>query len=71
MRIKDQTIYEISTDKFKYLKRKENKVLYRVDINELNKRLERENRSNFYTTVLFTILCFSILFILSLLSIKF
>jgi len=71
MKIRDQVIHDFRSDKFRYLKRDENKIVHRVDINDLNKRLNRSNRSNFYTTVLFTILCLSGLVVLSLISIKF
>ena len=71
MKIRDQVIHDFRSDKFRYLKRDENKIVHRVDINDLNKRLNRTNRSNFYTTVLFTILCLSGLVVLSLISIKF
>ena len=66
MKIKNQVIHDFSSDKFRHIQRDENKIVHRVDINELNKRLNRSNRSNFYTTVLFIILCLSGLVVLSL-----
>ena len=71
MKIKEQTTYDIDSEQFKYLKREENKTLYRVDINELNQRLNRTKRSNFYTTISVAILCLSCLIILTVISIKF
>jgi hypothetical protein len=68
---KQQAIYDIKTDKFKYLKREDNRILNRVDINELNKRLNKAKKSNFYKTCLLTILCLSSLIVLSLIGIKF
>jgi hypothetical protein len=68
---KTQTIYDLSADKFKHLKREENRILHKVDINELNKRLNKTKKSNFYKTCLLTILCLSSLIVLSLIGIKF
>jgi len=71
MRIKKQTTYNINSDKFKYLEREVNNHLNRVDINDLNKRLNITKRSNFYTTSLFAILGLSCLVILSLIGFRF
>ena len=68
---KQQAIYDIKTDKFKYLKREQNRISNRVDVNELNKRLNKTKKSNFYKTCLLTILCLSSLIVLSLIGIKF
>ena len=68
---KQQAIYDIKTDKFKYLKREKNRILNRVDINELNKRLNETKRINFYVTVLVTIVCLLGITSLILVSIKF
>ena len=53
MSFKQQTTYNIDSNRFTYLKREENKVLHKVDINELNERLNKTKRSNFYTTTFF------------------
>tara|TARA_B110000971_G_C19883156_1_gene441668 strand:- start:597 stop:812 length:216 start_codon:yes stop_codon:yes gene_type:complete len=71
MRFKEPIKYDISLDRYKYLKREKNRFLHRVDINELNKRLNATNRSNFYTTTLFVVLCLSCLIALSLIGIIF
>ena len=71
MKNKDQTIYDINSDRFRYLKREENSHLHKVDINELNKRLNRAKRSNFYSTALVAVFCFFCLTTLCLISIKF
>jgi hypothetical protein len=71
MSFKEQTIYEQKTGQFKYLSRGKNIILHRVDINELNKRLNRTKRSSFYTTILISMICFSSLAILVIISIKF
>ena len=71
MRTKGQTIYDLNTDQFKYLKREENIVLHRVDINDLNKKLNQAKRSNFYRTAFILMACFSLLSILCFIGIKF
>ncbi len=71
MKIKNQTVYDLNLEQFKYLRRKENTHLRRVDINELNKRLNETKRFNFYVTVLVTIVCLLGITSLILVSIKF
>ena len=71
MKTKEQTVYDLNSEKFKYLQRKENAHLHRADINELNKRLNQTKRSNFYSTVLVSVLCLFCLVTLSLISVKF
>jgi hypothetical protein len=68
---KQQAIYDIKTDKFKYLKREQNRISNRVDVNELNKRLNKTKRSNFYITTLVSIVCLLGMISLILVSIKF
>ena len=70
MKIKEQTIYDLDSEQFKYLKREDSKTLNRVDINDLNQRLNQTRKSNFYTTIAVVILCLSCLIILSVISIK-
>jgi len=63
MKTKNQTTYDLSSDQFIHLKRRDS-VLHRVDINDLNKRLNETRKSNFYTTtfnVLFSTCCLIIL----------
>ncbi len=71
MSFKQQITYNIESNRFTYLKREENKVLHKVDINELNERLNKTKRSNFYTTTLFVVICLSCLAVLSFISLKF
>ena len=71
MSTKEQTTYDLNSGKFKFLKKVESRNLHRVDINELNKKLNESKRSNFYNTVLIGTVCFSSLAILALISIKF
>ena len=68
---KQQAIYDIKTDKFKYLKREQNRISNRVDVNELNKRLNKTKRVNFYITALVSIFCLMGMIALALVSIKF
>ena len=71
MRIKQQKIYDINSDEFIHLKREENRILHRVDINELNKRLNETRKSNFYATTLIVSICLSGLVVLSFIGLKF
>ena len=71
MKFKEQITYDLNSNQFKYLKREENRTLHRVDINELNKRLNETRKSNFYATTLFVILCLSLLIIISFIGLKF
>ena len=69
MIIKDQIVYDEKSNKFKHLKKDENRFLHRVDINELNKRLNQTRKSNFYNTTLIAMLCLSSLVLLGLVSV--
>ena len=71
MRTKERATYDLNSDQFKYLKRQEGKILHRVDINELNKRLNEAKKSNIYNTALAVIVGLSCLTILSLIGINF
>ena len=71
MKIKSQTIYDLNSEQFKYLQKEEDKISLKVDINELNKRLNQTKRSNFYTTSLVVVFFISSLIALSIISIKF
>ena len=70
MKTKNQTTYDLSSDQFIHLKRRDS-VLHRVDINDLNKRLNETKKTSFYTTTLVVIVCFSFLTALALIGIKF
>ena len=71
MKIKGQTIYDLNSEQFKYLQKEDDKSPRRVDINELNKRLNQTKRSNFYTTSLVVVFFSASLIALSVISIKF
>ena len=44
MKPKEQVIFDISADKFRYLHREENKIRHKVDIVDLNKRLNEKRK---------------------------
>ena len=71
MKIKGQTIYDLNSEQFKYLQKEDDKSSLRVDINELNKRLNQTKRSNFYTTSLAVVFFSAGLIALCVISIKF
>ena len=71
MKAKEQVVFDISADKFRYLHRDENKIKHKVDIVDLNKRLNEKKKMNFYTNT--KIIGLSIIFfaIFALISLKF
>jgi hypothetical protein len=71
MRTRKQTTYNIDSEQFKYLEREDNIHLHRVDINELNKRLNATKKANFYTTTLIVVFFLSCLSIISFIAVKF
>jgi hypothetical protein len=71
MKSKNQTIYDIHSDQFKYLKEDKNVHSHRVDINVLNKKLNIAKKSSFYRTTLIFMFSLLSLFIVTLVSIKF
>ena len=71
MSFKGHIIYDLHSEKFKHLKRDENKRSHRVSINDLNKRLNEDKKSNFYATALVVFFGLASLAIFTLISIKF
>jgi hypothetical protein len=71
MKVKEQIIYDINSEQFKYLQKGKDKHTFKVDINDLNKRLNETKKTSFYTTTLVVIVCFSFLTALALIGIKF
>jgi len=69
METKPQINFDINLQKFEYLKRKEKKRKG-VDINELNNRLDKTKRSDFYTNVKIIALCLSFIAIIFFISWK-
>ena len=71
MKFKEQITYDLNSNQFKYLKREENRTLHRVDINELNKKLNEDRKNNFYTNALVVALSGFFLAILCIIGLKF
>ena len=71
MKVKEQIIYDINSEQFKYLQKWKDKHTFKVDINDLNKRLNETKRTNFYTTSFFVVFFLACLIALSIVSIKF
>tara|TARA_B110000444_G_C18325025_1_gene360176 strand:+ start:127 stop:342 length:216 start_codon:yes stop_codon:yes gene_type:complete len=63
MRAKEQVIFDIKADKFRYLRSGENKIKNRVNIDTLNKRLNRVKKLNIYNNA--KMIVFSVFIILS------
>jgi hypothetical protein len=64
MKFKEQVVFDIGEEKFKYLHRENNNNRNRVDIVDLNKKLNQTKKINFYTNVkIITVLllCLSII----------
>ena len=71
MKAKEQVIFDIGNDKFRYLHREDIATKNRVDINELNKKLNHDKKINFYTnTKLITVSLLALAFF-TLISLKF
>ena len=49
MKFRDQVVFDINEEKFKYLHRESKDKLNRVDMIDLNKRLNETKKMNFYT----------------------
>jgi hypothetical protein len=71
MRSKAHVIFDIQTEKFKYLHRAENKVKNTVDIDVLNKRLSRIKRLNIYSNAKMIVFSLVVLLLFALLSASF
>tara|TARA_B110001452_G_scaffold109865_1_gene91160 strand:+ start:65 stop:280 length:216 start_codon:yes stop_codon:yes gene_type:complete len=63
--------YDINLDKYKYLKREDKVYLNRVDVNQLNKRLNITKKSNLQSTIIIIALTSFFLATLIFISIKF
>ena len=71
MKYMEKVIFDIGEDKFKYLQRDNEIRIKKVDMNELNKRLNQSKKINFYTnTKIFAVSLFC-LSIIALISLKF
>lgn len=66
---KEQVIFDINADKFRYLYREENKIKQKVDIIELNRRLNENKKVNFYSNtkiIAFSLIVFGILALITM-----
>jgi len=71
MKVRKQVILDIVPQKFQHLVREENKVTKRINIIDLNKRLNKTKKSNiYYNTKIITssIICLALI---SLICLKF
>ena len=71
MDVKSRVINNQDSEQFKYLQRGENKHAHRVDINELNARLNQTKWTNFFSNSMFVIFFSICVIVLSVISIKF
>ena len=71
MRTKEHVIFDIKTEKFRYLHREENKIKKKVDIDVLNRRLNTVRKSNIYSNAKMIFITLSTVVIFVLISIKF
>jgi hypothetical protein len=70
MKFRDQVIFDIGEEKFKYLHR-EDKNTNRVDIVELNKRLNETKKINLYINIKIILVSLSLVSIIALISLNF
>ena len=70
MKSKAQVIFDIGSEKFKYLEREEKKIK-RVDMRDLNARLNETKKANIYNNSKIIILSLFCLGVVALISLKF
>ena len=70
MKLKDQVVFDIGADKFKYLQRVNKNKNNRVDIIDLNKRLNITKKNNVYTNLKIIFSAFLFLGVITLISLK-
>ena len=71
MRTKEHVIFDIKTEKFRYLHREENKIKKKVDIDVLNRRLNTIKTLNIYSNAKSIFISLFTIVIFVLISIKF
>ena len=71
MKAKEQVIFDIQAEKFKYLHRDETKIKNRVNIDTLNKRLNEVKKLNFYSNAKMIIVTLLVVAAVILISLKF
>ena len=70
MKSKAQVIFDIGSEKFKYLEREEKKIK-RVDMRDLNARLNETKKANLYNNSKIIVLSLFCLGFVALISLKF
>jgi len=68
---KNQIFFNTELEKFKYLQREDNKKTKKVDIINLNARLNRNKKLNFYTNIKIIVFSISCLSIVTLITLEF
>jgi hypothetical protein len=71
MKYRGQVVFDIRQDKFKYLHREDTNMKSRVDIVDLNKRLNETRKINFYDNAKIIFVSLLLLGMVALLSAKF
>jgi hypothetical protein len=71
MRGKEQVVFDIESEKFRYLHREEDKLKNKVDIDVLNKRLNRVKKLNIYSNAKMITLALLIVVAFAMLSVSF
>jgi len=71
MKYRGQVVFDIRQDKFKYLHREDKNMTSRVDIVDLNKRLNETKKNNLYNNAKIIFVSLLLLGMVALLSAKF
>ena len=71
MKYRGQVVFDIRQDKFKYLHREDTNMKSRVDIVDLNKRLNETKKNNLYNNAKIIFVSLLLLGMVALLSAKF
>jgi hypothetical protein len=71
MKAKEQVVFDIRSEKFRYLMREEHDVKSRVNIDELNKRLNKVKKLNFYANAKMIAFSLCVIIIFALIGLKF
>ena len=71
MKAKEQVVFDTQSEKFRYLIRKDYDVKRKVNIDELNKRLNKVKKLNFYTNAKMIVFSLCVIIIFALIGLKF
>jgi hypothetical protein len=69
MKFREHVVFDIGEEKFKYLQREDNIISNRVDIVDLNNRLNRAKKISFYNNakiITLLLLCLALVAMISL-----